>query len=1126
MNKGLNHKVKTHFLNVCMILTGTFIISTFSSLQVSAQSSVTIEERPFVLPTYTIAPADKRPFFFTGRTYQGARGEIYPYPMYDVLTNNRIDKTYEGVFLDNEYIQLCVVPELGGRILSALDKTDNYDFFYHQHVVKPALIGMIGAWMSGGVEWNIPDHHRASTMLPADYRLVENADGSKTVWVGETEYSRRMRWMVGLTVYPGKSYVEATVKLFNTSPFIQSFLYWANVSVHCDENYQVIFPPDTQYGTQHAKREFTDWNIGSGMYGGIDRTGVDLSRWKNHPNPASIFAWNFDDDFLAGYDFGKDAGTVHVANHHIVGGKKFFLWGNNPEAQMWEKMLTEKDGQYLELMVGAYSDNQPDYSWIRPGETREFKQIWYPVKQIGGVKNANRQAAVNLERSSASSIRIGFNATSRYPGAKVNVTAKGKSVYSKTVSIDPATPFVEEVAVDPSLKDEDIRVSLTDRQGNELISYQSVVLKKEEMPEPVEVPRAPETYASSQELYLTGLRIEQFRNARLDPVPYYEEALKRDSLDYLVNNVMGIRALKEGRYPEAGNYFRRSLKRLTKDYTSPKDVEAFYYKGLLNKLTGNLKEAKDALWKATWSKGFESSAYFNLAEIACLEHDLPGALELVNRGLTHNTLDAKAQTLKAYILRKLDRNGEAAALAKQVGELDNLYFWNQAELNFQQGLSWDPETQDEFKAKLHGNVQSLLELTLNYGNAGAWPEAIQLLDLFISWKEELSGFPLLYYYKGYFQLKNGDSEAAGKSFELARNAPSDYCFPFRLEEADILETAATQDPDDPKVYYYLGNLHYYLDQKERAIKDWEHSARLDDQFWLTFRNLGFAYNQAEKDVTKAVTAYEKAISVNPKDPGLFAEIDELYEQAGKDPAFRLKRMKDHLATVEKRDDATMRLLLLYNQLGYYPQALDILKTRHFHVWEGGGEIHDVFVNSCLLEGISEYNKNHDEKALGYFQQASTYPDNLEVGEPHDGGRVAETAYFTGKALKKLGKKDEANHYFSKSADWKSSRQQDELVFYKALSLGELGDQAGKDKLLDEIGDHARSLLNASDSNSFFSKFGTAANTNERMAQSHYLMGLSHWGKGELSKAQNEFEKAISLNPDHLWAKVYASGKIK
>ena len=142
-----------------------------------------------VIPTYQVAPPDKNPIFYTGRTYQGARGEIYPRPIYDVLTDKKTNQTYRAVYLDNEYTELCIMPELGGRILSALDKTDQYDFVYRQHVIKPALIGMIGAWISGGVEWNIPDHHRATSQLTVDYKLENNPDGSKTVWVGETELS-------------------------------------------------------------------------------------------------------------------------------------------------------------------------------------------------------------------------------------------------------------------------------------------------------------------------------------------------------------------------------------------------------------------------------------------------------------------------------------------------------------------------------------------------------------------------------------------------------------------------------------------------------------------------------------------------------------------------------------------------------------------------------------------------------------------------------------------------------------------------------------------------------------------------------------------------------------------------
>ena len=167
-------------------------------------ASVQMREESLVIPTYQPGAPDKNPIFYSGRSYQGAKGPVYPYPLFDKLTDVRKDKSYRAIYLENEYVQFCVLPELGGRIFIGLDKTNQYDFFYRQHVIKPALIGMVGAWISGGVEWNIPHHHRASTFMPVDYRLVENADGSKTVWLGEIELRHRMKWLVGLTLHPGQ----------------------------------------------------------------------------------------------------------------------------------------------------------------------------------------------------------------------------------------------------------------------------------------------------------------------------------------------------------------------------------------------------------------------------------------------------------------------------------------------------------------------------------------------------------------------------------------------------------------------------------------------------------------------------------------------------------------------------------------------------------------------------------------------------------------------------------------------------------------------------------------------------------------------------------------------------------
>ena len=529
-------KIKTEFR--------VFVLSTMLSFFVlgeqllQADSGVKIWEEPLTIPTYRIGDPELNPMFYHGRAYQGARGAIYPYPFMDRLTDIREDRTYRAVYLENRYIKVCVLPEIGGRIFSAKDKTNGYDFFYHQHVIKPALIGMLGAWISGGVEWNFPHHHRATAYMPVDYTIEENPGGSKTLWIGELEYRHRMKWIIGLTLYPDKSYLEVSVRLFNRTPFVHSFLYWANVAVHANQNYQVIFPPSTQVATYHGKNQFTQWPISREVLHRVDYTrGVDVSWWKNLPLATSMFAWNCNEDFLAGYDHGKNAGVLHIADHHLFPGKKFWTWGTGGHAQMWEKILTETDGPYLELMVGAYSDNQPDYSWLQPYEVKMFVEYWYPFCNINGVKNANRNAAVNLEIGQKGEVTIGMNTTAVYPNARVMLMSGEECLYEKYTDISPEKPFYRSVNIPTGLSENELNVVLLSSCGEELISYSPVKRDSLPLPEPVKPPPAPEEINSVEELYFNGLRLEQLYNPARDPLPYYWEALKRDPGNFQVNKV-------------------------------------------------------------------------------------------------------------------------------------------------------------------------------------------------------------------------------------------------------------------------------------------------------------------------------------------------------------------------------------------------------------------------------------------------------------------------------------------------------------------------------------------------------------------------------------------------------------
>lgn len=992
-----------------------------------SESFVNIWEEPLVIPTYRVGNPDLNPMFYSGKVHQRAQGHVYPYPLLDKLTDIRENKTYKAIFLENKYVKLCVLPEIGGRIFFAVDKTNNYDFFYHQHVIKAGLIGVLGAWISGGVEWNFPHHHRTTTFMPADYTLKENPDGSKTIWVGELELRHRMKQVVGLTLYPDRSYVEATVKLFNRTPFAHSFLYWANAAVHANPAYQIIFPPSTEYATYHGKTHFSTWPISYNIFNEVDYTsGVDVSWWKNHPAPTSFFAWNYKEDFLAGYDHEKQAGTVHVADHHISPGKKFFAWGNGPEGRMWDKILTETDGPYVELMTGAYSDNQPDYSWIHPYEVKTIKQCWYPIRQIGGVKNANGEAALNLELTPENRTKIGFNTTSEYKGAKVLLKAGEKIIFEQKIDINPEKPFVKEITFPSAVKEEEVEVSLLSPLNKKLITYGPIKKRESPMPPPVEPPLVPKNIKTVEELYLTGLRLELFHSPELAPSPYYEEALRRDPDNYRVNTTLAISCCKRGLFKEAEEKLNRAIKRVTKNYTTPRDGEAYYYLGVTLKAQGKYDPAYDAFFKATWYHAWHAAAHYSLAELECLKGDFLKALEFIDLSLSTNTSNTKALTLKVAVLRVLGRFDEAEKSASQVLAFDPLDFWAGNELYLvKSGRGLKSKTIKELNAlkiKMRGNVQSYLEVALDYGNCGLWDEAIEVLSRLVdSNREKITTYPMVYYYLGYFWEKKGEGEKALKYYRLGGKMPTDYCFPFRLEDIEALQSAVRKNPEDARPPYYLGNLLYFFNQPEKAIKEWKTSRNLDDTFPIVHRNLGLAYARVENNIPKAIASLEKAVACK-KDPILYYELDQLYEAGGVSPRKRLKLLERNHETILKRDDALSREILLYVQLGQYDKAIDLLNNHHFHVWEGAkgrGHIHNIYVDAHLLRGQKHFKAKRFQDALRDYEAALDYPENLGVGKPYREEKSSQIYYFIGTAYEALGDTGKAGEAYKKSGSYKS-----------------------------------------------------------------------------------------------------------
>lgn len=419
----------------------TFLLFFFSAAEyISAQ--VRVYEETEIIPTYKRGADETSPIFYTGRGVQGAEGKVYPYPSQESLGSELVDVSYEMVILENEYVRVKVLPAFGGRLFSAIDKTNGHEMFHTNSIIKPDLIGTLGAWVSGGIEWCFPHHHRTSTMLPSDYRMVENEDGSATVWIGETEKTMGMRGVIGMTLHPGKSYIDVDYRISNTNTKTQTFLFWANVAITANDDFRTFWPPSQEIGVFHNNTSFIKWPL-SNKTDDYGRTsydeGVDLTWWKNHPNPVSFFMWDIKEGFIGGYDYGVNAGTVHVGDPIENNASKLWQFGPGLQGQNARRKLTDDGKAYVELMTGTFSNNQPDYSWILPHSVKDAKNYWYPIRDLEVVKNSNTEGAVTLQMRNAKTVFYGFNTTSKRVGAKVMLTYGGETLEEKTIDIDPAT---------------------------------------------------------------------------------------------------------------------------------------------------------------------------------------------------------------------------------------------------------------------------------------------------------------------------------------------------------------------------------------------------------------------------------------------------------------------------------------------------------------------------------------------------------------------------------------------------------------------------------------------------------------------------------------------------------------
>lgn len=937
-----------------------------------------VRETTLDIPTYQMGPPDKTPPL--------GNEKVYPYAMQTSVTERKATRSYRAVILENDYLQVIILPELGGKIYAAHDKTNaNCDFIYRNHVIKPGLVALRGAWTSGGIEWNFPTRgHTVNTFSPVPFATRRNPDGSVTCVVGTTEWVRRMEWSVAITVHPDRTYFHNRMLVMNPTLTHQRAYFWANAAVHAWSDTQVTFPP-TDHTFAGMRRTPEPWPINNGR---------DVSRYTNIPFPHDFFCGT-PGDFQGVYHHEHDLGTVHCAAWHDSFGRKFWTWGTAPSGQIWEGILTDKDGPYIEVQSGRLL-TQGDTWMFEPHMQESFEEYWYPVKKLGSLVKAGRDAALGLTRN-GNQLRVAIQTTGDFANCSVEIKAGGKTASFTKVRFQAVETWHQEVgglAADAQVE----RITVCNDRGRVLLAYEP---QTKPLPAPELEPDFPtqlDEKASAEEVYLKGYYTLKHWKQR-EAVALFEESLQRDPGYTPALRALAILAYQAGRYQDACDLCDRVLRRNDDDET------ARYYRALAKIALGMDSRTEMDLYTVGRRSAYRHTAPYLLASLAVEKGDLARAEELLRQACDENSNDLKAKIALAAVLRHA---GEKAASSRLVDSvlthhpINRLAIVERAILGGKEDL-----------AILCDDPQCYLETACDYLELNLRDDAAAVLELFQK-RPGASKLPLVEFYLGYLADRHGQPEAAKGHYQKGVAMPIVGVFPFRNEEAAVLRTGLHYLPGHWKLHALLGILLVAKDQPAAGREQLNLAVKASADDPAVFRVLGTVAWREFNDTAQAQASFEKAVALDPDDPGHYVALDSLYAAQGRQ-AERARLFAHVPPAIHVDHRVLLREATYHVDIGQFDRGLAILHGHKFHVWEGKSEAQELFIRALNTRADEHRKAGRYAQAIEDLHQALEYPVNLGAGKPFAPNYVREY-YKLGLCYRGLGQAELARQHFNKAVE--------------------------------------------------------------------------------------------------------------
>jgi tetratricopeptide (TPR) repeat protein len=920
---------------------------------------VEIYTSKITLPTYKLGDEDLEPALI--REFTPRCDPIYPYTTQEKLSQEKEDRQYETLILENDFLKLTFLPELNGRLYSAYDKVNDSEMFYANPVIKPALFALRGAWPAVGVEFNFPNSHTTTTLDRVLCKTQTYDDGSASVTVGDIENTCRMAWSVEVKLSPDSARIEMETKLYNPTNLPQRYYYWVNAACPLYGDTQFIYPPST-------KRLYTHPPMDASRLGYLDypvHEETDISMFKNINQHFPIFAENIQEDFYGIYHHNLDCGLVHVADHSLVRGRKVWMFGNARDGKIFIDLLSDDAKDYCELQTGPFP-LQSDYRMLNPGKTYIQHDCWFPVAEIEGFNVAAKEFAANV-KIVGKNAQILLYPTESIDGMIISALENDKVIATEKVSCRIGRKIYFELAASTQIK-------FSDSKGQVLAEYGIVA----DITEEKKSKNTADEYL--QDEYLQGKYLEE-QGYRDEAATVYAAAT--DTRSQLANARLAIDC---GKNETAMATLKKILKN---EYKNP---EALLYFGRLKRTEKHYSNAEKVFSKVAETE-FRTQALYEIALCAVMEKNYRRALtvlqEIVGDGV-------EAQHLALYILclRKLDKNSTEALI--------------QAEKIF----SFAPLVLGELVLngncyiELKNNPQIILEIVCNYIQLNLFDDALFIMQI------NRIEHPLFLYYSAWLNKQIGENQKTIKLLEYASKNDWQTDFVFRNESEKILIFALENNPTDSNALYHLGCLLAYKNRVEEALMLWKKVQGVNQTNAL--RNCGLYYWKHTGDMKTAYKYYQQALkNVNVGEKTL-VEAEMFFEEYGKNnECLQMFSEREQMIANDSRLKLAYVKTYLANERP--EQAWELLKNGNFSLCEGKMLSRSLYEQTCQALAEKALAKKDFILAAKIFLQATEYPENIGIGKPSN-NKEAEWFFKAGVAYDNAGKEHTALECFKQGAE--------------------------------------------------------------------------------------------------------------